>query len=107
MGSQFTVQPDALSALGAQFESEAQQIAAAVKTFSGQASEIGLAFGLVGACDGALKNYKAMLASTQKGLAALVQVITQDGQGLQSQAQQYQKTDGAIASGTASGQNSA
>lgn len=104
MGSQFTVQPDALTALGKQFESEAQQISAAVQAFSSQASEIGLAFGLLGACDGALKNYQAMLASTEKGLGALVQVITQDGQGLQNQAQQYQQTDNALAAGFQPGQ---
>ncbi len=48
-----------------------------------------------------------MLQTTENGLNSLVQVLTQDGQGLQALAQNYQETDGAIASGIQSGSKAA
>jgi hypothetical protein len=93
MGDSFTAVPPAIAGLGAGFEEQGQQIAESANGFSGSAFQIGEAFGLLGACDGALEKYQSMLQSTVTGLGRLAQVWAQTGQQLIVTAQQYQIVD--------------
>ena len=101
MGDSFTAVPSAIAGLGAEFEQQGQRLAESANGFSGSAFQIGEAFGLLGACDGALEKYMSMLQSTMSGLGRLAQVWEQTGQQLVVTAQQYQATDEQSAQGMA------
>ncbi|HEX4787634.1 MAG TPA: hypothetical protein VH372_04185 [Actinospica sp.] len=93
MGDSFTAVPPAIAGLGAEFEAQGQQLAESANGFSGSAFQIGEAFGLLGACDGALQKYQSMLRSTMTGLGRLAEVWAQTGRQLIATAQQYQIAD--------------
>jgi hypothetical protein len=93
MGDSFTAVPQAIAGLGAEFEPQGQQLGASANGFGGSAFQIGEAFGLLGACDGALEKYQSMLRSTMTGLGQLAEVWQQTGQQLEVIAQQYQAVD--------------
>jgi uncharacterized protein YukE len=101
MGDSFTAVPSAIAGLGAEFEEQGQQLAGSANGFSGSAFQIGQAFGLLGACDGALEKYLSMLQNTMTGLGRLAQVWEQTGQQLTVTAQQYQAADERSAQGLA------
>lgn len=93
MGDSFTAVPPAIARLGAEFDGQAQALAQSATGFGGSAFQIGEAFGLLGACDGALKKYVSMLNDTMNGLGQLAEVWAQTGRQLQQTAQQYQDAD--------------
>jgi hypothetical protein len=93
MGDSFTADPSAIAQLGSQFIDQAQTLSASASGFSGSAFSIGEAFGLLGACDGALSKYLSMLKNTMNGLDQLAEVWGQTGQRLQAQARSYQDVD--------------
>lgn len=101
MGDSFTAVPPAIAGLGAEFEAQGPQLVDAANGFSGSAFQIGEAFGLLGACDGALQKYLSMLRNTMTGLGQLAQVWEQTGQQLAAVAQQYQAADERSAQGLA------
>jgi hypothetical protein len=93
MGDSFTAVPSAIAGLGAEFAAQGQQLIESANGFSGSAFEIGEAFGLLGACDGALEKYMSMLRNTMSGLGQLAEVWEQAGQQLECAAQEYQAVD--------------
>ncbi|MBR7835284.1 hypothetical protein KDL01_18565 [Actinospica durhamensis] len=93
MGDSFTADPSAIFQLGSEFEDQARALASSVPGFSGSAFSIGEAFGLLGACDGALSKYMAMLKNTVNGLEQLAEVWDRTGQQLQLTARAYLDVD--------------
>lgn len=106
MGDSFTADPSAIAQLGSEFEDQSQTLSSSVSGFSGSAFSIGEAFGLLGACDGALSKYMTMLNNTMNGLDQLAEVWAQTGQQLQATARNYREVDEGCArsiSGTGAG----
>lgn len=99
MGDSFTAVPSAIAGLGAEFEGQAEALAQSANGFSGSAFQIGEAFGLLGACDGALQKYVSMLNNTMTGLGQLAEVWAQTGSRLEQTARQYQSVDERCAQG--------
>ena len=97
MGDSFTADPSAITQLGSQFTDQAQTLSSSASGFSGSAFSIGEAFGLLGACDGALSKYLSMLKNTMNGLDQLAEVWGQTGQQLQATARNYQEVDAGCA----------
>lgn len=93
MGESFTAVPSAIAQLGAQFIDEGSQLGQTASGFSGNAFQVADAFGLLGACDGAMEKYISMAQSTVQGLDQLAQLWEQTGRQLTAQAQQYQTCD--------------
>jgi hypothetical protein len=79
--SQFGVDPDTLTDLAGKFDREAKDLAKPIDGFaaSASASEIGEAFGLLGACDDAAQKYQTLLNGTLKALGQLPGVLTSGG----------------------------
>jgi hypothetical protein len=90
MGNSFEAHPPAIAQLGSQFIEEAGVLGQNVSTFSGNAFQIADAFGLLGACDGAMKQYISMLNSTVQGLEQLAQLWEGTGEELIAQAEVYE-----------------
>jgi hypothetical protein len=93
MGDSFTADPSAIAQLGTQFGDQAQQLSSSASGFSGSAFSIGEAFGLLGACDGALSKYLSMLGKTMAGLEQLAEVWAGTGRQLEVTAHNYQGVD--------------
>lgn len=93
MSESFTAVPSAIAQLGAQFIDEGSQLGQTASGFSGNAFQVADAFGLLGACDGAMEKYISMAQSTVQGLDQLAQLWEQSGQQLIAQAEQYQSCD--------------
>ncbi|WP_258053744.1 WXG100 family type VII secretion target [Streptomyces sp. Ru72] len=91
--SQFGVDPDRLTDLAGKFDREATDLAKPIHGFAATASEIGEAFGLLGACDGAAQKYQTLLNSTLKALGQLPGVLTSDGDRLRLNATNYKDSD--------------
>ncbi len=91
--SQFGVDPDTLTDLAGKFDREAKGLAKPIDDFAATASEIGEAFGLLGACDGAAEKYQTLLNSTLKALGHLPGVLTSDGDRLRLNAANYKHSD--------------
>ena len=91
--SQFDVDPDALTDLAGKFDREARGLAAPIENFAATVSEVGEAFGLLGACDGAAEKYQKLLTSTLKALGHLPGVLTSDGDRLRLNAANYKDSD--------------
>jgi hypothetical protein len=90
MGDSFTAVPSAIAQMGAQFIDEGSQLGQAASGFGGGALQVADAFGLLGACDGAMEKYISMAQSTIQGLEQLAQLWEQSGQQLIAQAEAYQ-----------------
>jgi hypothetical protein len=90
MGDSFTAVPSAIAQLGAQFIDEGAQLGQSASGFGGGALQVADAFGLLGACDGAMEKYISMAQSTIQGLEQLAQLWEQSGQQLIAQAEAYQ-----------------
>jgi hypothetical protein len=111
MGDSFKVVPSAIAQLGVQFGDEGRQLGQAASSFGGNVVQIADAFGLLGACDGAMKQYVGMAQSTVRGLEQLAALWQETGNQLIAQAEQYELTEaenahqlnGILQSGTASG----
>jgi hypothetical protein len=111
MGDSFTAVPSAIAQMGLQFGEEAQDLGQAASGFGGNVFQIADAFGLLGACDGAMKQYLAMARSTVQGLEQLAALWQETGFQLTSQAEKYDITEaenahqlnGILRSGPASG----
>jgi len=97
MGDSFTADPSAIAQLGAEFGDQAPTLSSSASGFSGSAFSIGEAFGLLGACDGALSKYLSMLQNTMNGLDQLAEVWARTGQQLQATARSYQDVDAGCA----------
>ncbi|MFF4502831.1 type VII secretion target [Streptomyces sp. NPDC001401] len=91
--SQFGVDPDTLTDLAGKFDREAKDLAKPIDAFAATASEIGEAFGLLGACDGAADKYQTLLNNTLKALGHLPGVFTSDGDRLRLNAGNYKASD--------------
>ncbi|HEY3868935.1 MAG TPA: hypothetical protein VGM10_11320 [Actinocrinis sp.] len=76
--------------MGAQFMDEGAQLGQAASGFGGGAFQVADAFGLLGACDGAMEKYISMAQSTVQGLEQLASLWEQSGQQLVAQAEVYQ-----------------
>ncbi len=93
MGDSFTAVPSAIAQLGEQFIEEGARLGQCASGFGGNALEVSDAFGLLGACDGAMQKYIAMAQSTVQGLEQLGQLWEQTGVQLIAQSEQYQACD--------------
>jgi len=90
MGDSFTAVPSAIAQTGAGFVQEGQQLSQSASSFGGGVFEVSNAFGLLGACDGAMEKYMSMAHSTVQGLEQLAQLWVATGEQLVSQAEVYQ-----------------
>lgn len=90
MGDSFTAVPSAIAELGSQFIDEGAQLGQTASGFGGNAFQVADAFGLLGACDGAMEKYISMAQATMQGLEQLAQLWEQSGEQLIGQAQAYQ-----------------
>jgi len=93
MGDSFSANPAAIARLGEQFAEQAQQLGRSAESFGGSALQIADAFGLLGACDGAMEQYVKMAHSTVQGLEQLASLWYQTGGQLMTQADVYELTD--------------
>ncbi|WP_377271520.1 type VII secretion target [Peterkaempfera sp. SMS 1(5)a] len=93
MSGHFRVEPAALTDLAGTFERESADLARQIDAFSAGASRIGQAFGLLGACDGAMSKYTDLLNGTVRALGQLSQVLESDGQRLRVNAENYAAAD--------------
>ncbi|MDT0457085.1 type VII secretion target [Streptomyces sp. DSM 41527] len=93
MSGQFGVDPTALTELAGKFDREAKELAAPIHTFSATSSEVGQAFGILGACDGAMEKYQKLLSGTVKALGHLPAVLTSDADRLRINASHYKEAD--------------
>ncbi|GAA1241949.1 hypothetical protein GCM10009665_35840 [Kitasatospora nipponensis] len=99
---QFQVHPAALTSLGGKFGTESQGLTKQTATFTGSAAEIGEAFGLLGACDGAMAQYVKLFTSTSKALGQLSQVLAANDTRLKATAASYASTDQSVEAGAKS-----
>lgn len=90
MGDSFTAVPSAIAQLGAQFVEEGAELGQTSSEFGGNVFQVADAFGLLGACDGAMEKYISMAQSTVQGLEQLAQLWEQSGEQLVAQAEVYQ-----------------
>jgi len=93
MGDSFTAVPSAITGLGEQFIEQGARLGQAASGFGGGALQVADAFGLLGACDGAMEKYISMAQSTVQGLEQLGQLWERSGIQLIAQAEQYQACD--------------
>ena len=99
MGDSFSAVPSAIAQLGEQFAEQAQQLGQAAQSFGGSVLEVADAFGLLGACDGAMKQYVKMAQSTAQGLEQVAALWDETGNQLVAQAEVYQIVDETNAEG--------
>jgi hypothetical protein len=93
MGNSFEAVPSAIAQLGVKFADQAGQLNQSASSFGGNALQIADAFGLLGACDGAMKQYISMAQSTMQGLEQLAALWDETANQLVAQAEQYELTD--------------
>ncbi|WP_327066589.1 type VII secretion target [Kitasatospora sp. NBC_01250] len=94
-GGQFEVHPASLTSLAGRFDTEAGQFNGQVSSFTSAADTAGQAFGLLGACDGALSQYQSLLGSTTKALGQLHQVLGGNADRLRATASAYAAAEAA------------
>jgi hypothetical protein len=94
MGDSFTAIPSAITGLGERFIEQGVRLGQAASGFGGGALQVADAFGLLGACDGAMEKYLSMARSTAQGLEQLGSLWEQSGIQLIAQAERYQACDG-------------
>jgi hypothetical protein len=90
MGDSFTAVPSAIAELGAIFIGEGAELGQTASGFGGDVFQVSNAFGLLGACDGAMQKYISMAQSTVQGLEQLAQLWEQTGEQLVAEAKVYQ-----------------
>lgn len=90
MGESFTAVPSAIGRLGARFIDQGVRLGQAASGFGGNALQVADAFGLLGACDGAMDKYISMAQSTVQGLEQLAELWEQSGEQLIAEAEAYQ-----------------
>ncbi|MEK2476452.1 MULTISPECIES: type VII secretion target [Streptomyces] len=93
MSGQFGVEPTALTDLAGKFDLQAKGLDGPIRSFAATSAEVGEAFGILGACDGAMEKYLKLLNSTVKALSQLPQVLTSDAERLRINASQYEEAD--------------
>lgn len=93
MGDSFTAVPSAIAQMGGQFMDEGGQLAQSASSFGGDVFQVSNAFGLLGACDGAMEKYMSMAHSTMQGLEQLAQLWGSTGEQLLNQAAVYQAVE--------------
>ncbi|KIZ13734.1 type VII secretion target [Streptomyces natalensis] len=93
MSGQFGVDPSALTDLADKFDREAGDLTTQLHAFVATSSEVGEAFGILGACDGAMDKYWQLLNSTVKALGHLPDVLNSDADRLRINASSYQDSD--------------
>jgi len=93
MGDSFNAVPGAIAQLGMQFGEQGQELGQTAAGFGGNVFEVADAFGLLGACDGAMKQYISMAQSTMQGLQQLAELWEETGNQLIAQAEQYELSD--------------
>ncbi|GAA2318984.1 type VII secretion target [Streptomyces caniferus] len=93
MSAQFGVDPETLQDLAGRFDTEAKELGKHIQEFTASSSEVGQAFGLLGACDGALAKYQQLMQHTATALSRLPQVLNSDGSRLRLNAENYKATD--------------
>jgi hypothetical protein len=93
MGDSFKAVPSAIAQMGSQFIQEGQRLSQSASSFGGGAFEIANAFGLLGACDGAMEKYISMAHSTVQGLEQLAELWVSSGEQLIEQAEVYQAVE--------------
>jgi hypothetical protein len=90
MGDSFTAVPSTIAGLGGRFVENGALLGETGSGFGGNALQVADAFGLLGACDGAMEKYISMAQSTVQGLEQLAQLWQQTGEQLVSQSEAYQ-----------------
>ncbi|MFH8632209.1 type VII secretion target [Streptomyces lydicus] len=90
---QFGVDAETLKGLAGGFDREAKELEKPVAAFSATAADIGQAFGLLGACDGAADKYRQLLQHTSKVLGQLPHVLRNDAERLRVSAANYTASD--------------
>lgn len=93
MGDSFKAVPSAIAQMGSQFIQEGAGLGRAASCFSGDIFEISNAFGLLGACDGAMEKYMSMAHNTVQGLEQLARLWEASGEQLVDQAEVYQEVE--------------
>jgi hypothetical protein len=93
MGDSFKAVPSAMAQMGSQFIQEGAGLGQAASSFGGDIFEISNAFGLLGACDGAMEKYMSMAHNTVQGLEQLAQLWEASGEQLIGQAEVYQAVE--------------
>ncbi|MFF7411275.1 WXG100 family type VII secretion target [Streptomyces lydicus] len=93
MSGQFGVDPSTLTELAGTFEREANALSTPIKAFVATSMEIGEAFGILGACDGAADKYRQLMSNTTKALGHLPDVLSSDADRLRINASHYQESD--------------
>lgn len=93
MGDQFGVDPDSLHSLAGTFVREANALKNPIAAFTSAANEIGEAFGLLGACDGAADQYRKLQQHTSTTLGKLPEVLHNDAERLRGNATNYAHSD--------------
>ncbi|MFF8373437.1 WXG100 family type VII secretion target [Streptomyces lydicus] len=91
--AQFGVDAETLNSLAGRFEREAKELEKPVAAFSATAADIGQAFGLLGACDGAADKYRQLLQHTSRALGQLPLVLRNDAERLRVSAANYTASD--------------
>ncbi|MDH6117250.1 WXG100 family type VII secretion target [Kitasatospora sp. GAS204B] len=95
-GQQFQVHPPTVASLATKFHTEAHDLTTQISTFESGASNPAAAFGVLGACDGAAKNYASLLTNVSKALGQLSQVLDGTGERLTATAGCYTDVDRAV-----------
>ncbi|GAB7028554.1 type VII secretion target [Streptomyces sp. NPDC021749] len=93
MSGQFGVDPSTLTDLAGTFDREANALTKPINEFVATSMEIGEAFGILGACDGAADKYRKLMSSTTKALGHLPDVLSSDADRLRINASHYQEAD--------------
>lgn len=96
-GEHFQVHPPTVAGLANKFHTESQGLTKQVADFGSSAADIGEAFGLLGACDGAMQKYLTLFQSTSRALGRLSQVLDANGQRLTATAASYTSVDQTVA----------
>jgi hypothetical protein len=93
IGDQFFVGDEYLHDLAKEFQAAADRFASLTPEFQGNVIEVGEAFGLLGACTGAMTQYLNLVTHTVHGLGELEQTLSADSAGLDHTADQYGQVD--------------
>jgi uncharacterized protein YukE len=86
---QFETDPSALVALAGDFHQEATALPGDAISFGENAGQIGTAFGILGVCDGASRQYASLLNSTLNALGKVAEMLEGDADQLGQTAQTY------------------
>jgi hypothetical protein len=90
MGDRFKVDPTAVDGLADNgFTAEATDLRTALAAFESTAGQIFDAFGLLGACDGAMQQYTGLLDTTTTALGRIAEALDGDAERLHATAAEY------------------